>query len=90
MSQQSLTVRFGKLLLGISAIVLFSTVLLPSLTRSCDKLAQLSAMLEEKEIDPSRYYYSDVDKVGDASQEMSNTMRFMPMGPESASAGHDK
>lgn len=90
MSQQPLFLRFGKLLLGIAVIVLFSTVLLPTLTRSCDKLAQLSAMLEEKEIDPSRYYYSDVDKVGDASQELSNTMRFMPMGPEPAPAGQDK
>lgn len=81
MQKQSLGKRLGKFFVGIVALLLFSNVFLPALTRSCDKLEHMAQVLEEDNIDPSRYYYTDIEAVGDANHELSNTMRFMPKGP---------
>jgi hypothetical protein len=80
LTQPSLAIRIRKLVIGIVALLLFSNVFLPALTRSCDKLEYMANALEEQNIDPSRYYYTDIEAVGDANHEVSNTLRFMPHG----------
>jgi len=76
--------RMKRFALGIGALLLFSNVLLPALTRSCDKLEYMATVLEENQIDASAYYYSDLEVVSDANRETSNTIRFMPTGPGAA------
>ncbi|GFM36777.1 hypothetical protein [Desulfovibrio psychrotolerans] len=79
--------RMKRFVLGIGALLLFSNVLLPALTRSCDKLEYMAAVLDDNQIDASAYYYSDLEVVSDANRETSNTIRFMPTGPGGAASG---
>ncbi len=81
MNEISLRVRVRRLIIGAIAMLFFAIVFLPALTRSCDKLEYMAQVLEEDNIDPSRYYYTDIEAVGDANHEISNTLRYMPHGP---------
>ena len=47
--------------LGLTLSLFFG--LLPKLTGSVDILNRMSATLEDNGIDPSRYYYTDVEQV---------------------------
>ncbi len=81
MNKASFSIRVRRLLLGLVAMVVFSNVLLPALTRSCDKLEYMATVLDERDIDPSRYYYTDIEAVSEANQNISDTLRFTPTGP---------
>lgn len=82
MPKGSLVGRWCRLTLAVSCVLVFSNVILPALTRSCDRLSRMAAALEDSGIDPSRYYYTDVPAVGDAIHNIDNALRFAPTGQQ--------
>ena len=68
--------RLCRLALAMGGLLLFATVLLPALTRSCEPLQRMAQVIEDSGIDPSRYYYTDVEAVGDAVHTIENSLRF--------------
>jgi len=67
-AKTSLVHRVGRFAVTLGAAVLFVYVFLPFLTRSCPILNQMSLYLDNNGIDPSRYYYTDVEQVHEAEQ----------------------
>lgn len=55
--------RLGSFVLAL--MITFAVIYgaLPRLTQSVDILKRMSVLLEEENIDPSRYYYTDVAQV---------------------------
>jgi hypothetical protein len=49
--------------ISLSACLIFVYVFLPFLTKSVDVLNRMSQYLDNNGIDPSRYYYTDVEQV---------------------------
>ncbi|MFH1984552.1 MAG: hypothetical protein ABIL58_22135 [Pseudomonadota bacterium] len=78
MIDEKLSVRLCRFAVAVCCVLLFSNVLLPALTRSCDRLERMAAALEDSGIDPSRYYYTDVPAVGEAIHAIDNSLRFAP------------
>ena len=78
MADVKLSVRLCRLAVAIGCALLFSNVMLPALTRSCDRLERMAAVIEDSGIDPSRYYYTDVAAVGEAIHAIDNSLRFAP------------
>ncbi|MFV0437306.1 MAG: hypothetical protein ACK5PS_07945 [Desulfopila sp.] len=70
----SLTRRWARfvLLLGLTLLVVYG--ILPLLTRSVPILAEMSAELDSNGIDPSRYYYTDVEQVAEAEQYLHSVL----------------
>jgi hypothetical protein len=66
MNEKSLLQRLGMFTIGLGLILSFIFVLLPFLTSSCAMLRGMSESLAENGIDPSRYYYTDVEQVKEA------------------------
>lgn len=62
----SLLLRIRNFAVVFGGILLFVYVFLPYLTESVPVLRQMSLYLEENGIDPSRYYYTDVEQVREA------------------------
>ena len=65
MSEKSLPVRLKNFILALGAALVIVYVLLPLLTRSFAPLTIMSRHLERTGIDPSRYYYTDVEQVAE-------------------------
>lgn len=65
MSEKPLSVRLRNFVLALGSSLLFVYVFLPFLTRSCSALDTMARHLEETGIDPSRYYYTDVEQVAE-------------------------
>ena len=63
MLEQSLFFRTKKFILVLGIAFAFVYCLLPLLTNSIGILNRMSLFLEETGIDPTRYYYTDVDQV---------------------------
>ena len=68
--------RLVRLALAMGGLLLFATILLPTLTRSCEPLQRMAQVIEDSGIDPSRYYYTDVEAVGEAVHTIENALRF--------------
>ncbi|MDY0220141.1 MAG: hypothetical protein RBR67_03285 [Desulfobacterium sp.] len=68
MLEQSLFYRTKKFILILSIAFAFVYGLLPLLTDSFDILNRMSLFLEKTEIDPTRYYYTDVEQVIESEQ----------------------
>ena len=77
MTDVKLRVRLFRFALAVGCALVFSNVLLPALTRSCDRLERMAAALEDNGIDPSRYYYTDPQRKHAADDRM-NTVN-MPL-----------
>ncbi|MBU1566166.1 MAG: hypothetical protein KJ630_11120 [Proteobacteria bacterium] len=60
---KSLPLRMFRFGLSLGLMLTFVYVLLPALTGSCSILQRMSLSLDETGIDPSRYYYTDVEQV---------------------------
>lgn len=60
--------KFIRFLLTVGLVLFFFQVFLPFLTRHVPTLKKMSEILDENAIDPSRYYYTDVDQVKEAEQ----------------------
>lgn len=70
--------RLFRLALALGGLLLFANILLPALTRSCEPLQRMAQVVEDNDIDPSRYYYTDVEAVGEAVHTIDNSLRFAP------------
>lgn len=68
MIEKSLFDRIIKFILTLTLVLTVVYGLLPLLTGSFDVLNRMSQSLEESGIDPSRYYYTDVEQVMEAEQ----------------------
>jgi hypothetical protein len=68
MNKQSLFFRICKFFAALSTVLFFVYVLLPKLTHSSTVLQKMSLCLEENSIDPSRYYYTDIEQVKESEQ----------------------
>jgi len=60
------------LVLGVSLVSIYG--LLPWLTDSITPLASMSRSLHESGIDPSRYYYTDVEQVKESEQYLRSVL----------------
>lgn len=64
-----------RLLIVLMAGALFLVYgFLPFLTKSFEPLRQMSVELETTGIDPSRYYYTDVEQVKEAEQYLESAL----------------
>lgn len=66
--KKSLLQRLGRFTLILGTALSFVYVLLPMLTGSCSLLQRMSSFLDESGIDPSRYYYTDVEQVKESEE----------------------
>ncbi|NLZ16843.1 MAG: hypothetical protein GX087_03810 [Desulfobulbaceae bacterium] len=58
--------RLRRFLFACAAVIAFVYGFLPWLTQSLSPLRQMQQHLQETGIDPSRYYYTDVEQVSEA------------------------
>lgn len=70
----SLPHRLRNFTVALGVALLFVYVFLPFLTRSSDILSRMSEYLDESGIDPSRYYYTDVDQVKEAERYLESVL----------------
>jgi hypothetical protein len=68
MIEKNLPARITKFIFSLGLSLTFVYVLLPILTGSCAILNRMSLYLDENGIDPSRYYYTDVEQVKESEQ----------------------
>lgn len=68
MIQKYLPARITKFIVSLGLSLTFVYVLLPMLTGSCAILNRMSLYLDESGIDPTRYYYTDVEQVKESEQ----------------------
>jgi hypothetical protein len=73
MTESSLPVRLRNFVLAFGATCAFIYVFLPLLTQSCPILHRMSLYLADNGIDPTRYYYTDVEQV----KESENYLRLV-------------
>jgi hypothetical protein len=62
---KSLPLRLRNFFLTLACGLFFFYVLLPFVNDTIPVLRQTSSLLEEHDIDPSRYYYTDVEQVAE-------------------------
>ena len=63
MPHERLSIRLRNFFLTLGSVMVFIYVLLPMLTDSCPILHRMSVYLDNNGIDPTRYYYTDVEQV---------------------------
>jgi hypothetical protein len=63
MNEHSLPVRLKRFFLALGAALAFVYLFLPLFTSSCGILHRMSVYLDNNGIDPTRYYYTDVEQV---------------------------
>ncbi len=68
MAEKSWVLRLGSFTVALGACLIFVYLLLPLLTNSCGILHRMSVYLDANGIDPTRYYYTDVEQVAEAEQ----------------------
>lgn len=59
----------------LGTALFFVYMVLPFLTNSFDVLSRMSVNLDKHDIDPSRYYYTDVKQVKEAEQYLDTVLR---------------
>jgi hypothetical protein len=75
MNEERLAVRLKKFVLVMGTALAFVYVFLPMLTNSVGILHRMSVYLDKNGIDPSRYYYTDVEQVQDAEDYLRMVLR---------------
>ncbi len=73
-SNSSLPHRIRNLAVSLGTALLFVYVVLPLLTRSSDTLSTMSDLLDTSGIDPTRYYYTDVEQVWEAEHYIESAL----------------
>lgn len=68
MNEKSLPVRLKNFVLATGTALAFVYVFLPLLTSSCGVLHRMSVYLDNNGIDPTRYYYTDVEQVKEGEE----------------------
>jgi hypothetical protein len=71
---KSLFHRLRNFTVILGGVLLFVYVFLPFLTDSFSILSSMSAYLDESGIDPTRYYYTDVEQVKEAEQYLDSVL----------------
>ena len=61
-------------IVSLGVALLFVYGFLPLLTDSFDILSTMSDYLEENGIDPSRYFYTDVEQVSEAEEYLQSVL----------------
>ena len=72
---KSLPLRLRDFVVSLLAGVVFFYVLLPFINNSFTILRKTSAHLENHGIDPSRYYYTDVDQVAEGENYLRSALQ---------------
>ena len=75
-TNKSMAQRLCNFVVALGVAVLFVYVFLPYLTRSFGVLNQMSQYLDDNGIDPSRYYYTDVEQVQEAEQYLDSVLEL--------------
>ena len=73
-ADKSLLHRLRNFTVILGGVLLFVYVFLPFLTDSFAILSSMSAYLDENGIDPTRYYYTDVEQVKEAEQYLDSVL----------------
>ena len=68
MNEKSLPVRLKNFVLATGTALAFVYLFLPLLTNSCGILHRMSVYLDNNGIDPTRYYYTDVEQVKEGEE----------------------
>lgn len=68
------TRKFRNFAAALSLCLIFVYLFLPYLTESVGILRRMSQYLESNEIDPTRYYYTDVDQVKEAENYLETAL----------------
>ncbi|WP_136810762.1 hypothetical protein [Desulfosediminicola flagellatus] len=71
---KSLPQRLLIFFVTFGAALVFVYVFLPYLTRSFDILNSMSRYLDDNGIDPTRYYYTDVEQVQEAEEYLESVL----------------
>ena len=74
MHEQSLPVRLRKFALSLGTALAFVYLFLPLLTNSCGILHRMSVYLDNNGIDPTRYYYTDVEQVQEGEEYLRSVL----------------
>lgn len=74
-SNISLPQRLRNLAILLGGALVFVYVFLPLLTRSFDTLSSMSDFLDKSGIDPTRYYYTDVEQVKEAELYLESVLQ---------------
>lgn len=72
--ESSMLHRLKNFVASLGACLLFVYVFLPYLTESVGILNKMSHYLESNGIDPSRYYYTDVEQVKEAENYLKTVL----------------
>ena len=70
MPNKSLATRIRHFILALGTVLALVYVGLPLLTNSVDILQRMSVQLDKNGIDPSRYYYTDIEQVNESVQHI--------------------
>ena len=70
----SLQQRVRQFIIILGALLFFVYGFLPLLTNSFEVLGRMSQYLDENGIDPTRYYYTDVEQVKEAEQYLDSVL----------------
>lgn len=71
---KSLLARLRIFAITLGVALLFVNVFLPFLTNSFDIMNSMSAYLDENGIDPTRYYYTDVEQAKEAEEYLESAL----------------
>lgn len=69
--RKSLSLRLGRFILSLGLVFGFIYGFLPILTDSVPVLSRMAHYLDQNGIDPSRYYYTDVEQVKESERYLS-------------------
>lgn len=75
MSEKSLSVRLRNFVLVLGSTLAFVYLFLPLLTSSCEVLTRMSVYLDANGIDPTRYYYTDVEQVKEGEDYLRSVLK---------------
>ncbi len=74
MNEKSLPVRLKNFVLATGTALAFVYLFLPLLTNSCGILHRMSVYLDNNGIDPTRYYYTDVEQVQEGEEYLRSVL----------------
>ncbi len=72
--EASMLQKWTKFAASLSACLVFVYVFLPFMTESVDVLNRMSQYLDNNGIDPTRYYYTDVEQVKEAENYLQTVL----------------
>ena len=74
MNEKSLLLRVRNFAVALGVTLAFIYVVLPFVTSSVPILHRMSLFLDDNGIDPTRYYYTDVEQVKESERYLATVM----------------